>query len=114
MLFAAFDHHIPRSASSIESSGASEEEAISITKHPARELALMNAIGPAPALMDSRVSSRSQLAWSLLDTPAAHRDTPTAHRFAALGCPDWPSAHRCAHCKGSRCERVTDVKLERT
>jgi hypothetical protein len=52
MLFATFDHHIPRSASSIESSGASEDEAISITKHPARELALMNAIGLLPALMD--------------------------------------------------------------
>jgi hypothetical protein len=47
MLFATLDHHIPRSASSIESSGASEDEAISITKHPARELALMNAIGAA-------------------------------------------------------------------
>jgi hypothetical protein len=56
MLFATFDHHIPRSASLIESSGASEDEAISITKHPARELALMNAIGLLPALMDSRMS----------------------------------------------------------
>jgi hypothetical protein len=56
MLFATLDHHIPRSASSIESPGASEDEAISITKHPARELALMDAIGPVPALMDSRMS----------------------------------------------------------
>jgi hypothetical protein len=56
MLFATFDHHIPRSASSIESSGASNDEAISITKNPARELALMNAIGRPPALMDSRMS----------------------------------------------------------
>jgi hypothetical protein len=55
MLFATLDHHIPRSASLIESSGASEDEAISITKNPARELALMNAIGLLPALMDSRM-----------------------------------------------------------
>jgi hypothetical protein len=56
MLFATFDHHIPRLASSIESSGAPEDEAISIIKHPAGELALMNAIGLLPAPMDSRMS----------------------------------------------------------
>jgi hypothetical protein len=56
MLFATFNHRIPRSAWSIESSGAPEDEAISITKHPAGELALMNAIGLLPAPMDSRIS----------------------------------------------------------
>jgi aspartate oxidase len=56
MLFATFDHHIPRSASSIESSGASEDEAISITKNPARELALMDAVGRLRAPMGSRMS----------------------------------------------------------
>jgi hypothetical protein len=70
MLFAPLDHHIPRSASSIESSGASEDEALSITKHPARELALMNAVGLLPP-----------------NDASARRDAPTLHRFAALGCP---------------------------
>jgi hypothetical protein len=40
MLFATFNHHIPRSASLIENSGASDDGAISITKNPAGELAL--------------------------------------------------------------------------
>jgi hypothetical protein len=113
MLLATLDHHIPRSASLIESSGASEDEAISVTKNPARELALMNAIGLLPALMDLRMP-KADLNWYgrclIRQRRIGTRQRPIGSQRwdAQTGLP--PIGARIVREAG--CERATDVKLE--
>jgi len=63
MLFATFNHHIPRSASLIDESSVVHRKTklFQSQNNPARELALMNAGGLLPALTGSRV--KADLNW---------------------------------------------------